>query len=319
MKAVFLDLETIGPQDIDLTPLAKQLPELESFSTTRSDQISERIADAEIVIVNKVRLNDEVLRSARKLKLICLAATGTDNVDLTAAESLNIAVCNIRDYCTPSVVQHVFALILSLNNHLREYEQSLSDGAWSAQTSFTLLDHPIRELGGKTLGIVGLGTLGRAVAEAAGFFGMHVIASHSFVQDKGETIERVSLDELLERADIISLHCPLTDQTENLINKETLGKMRRDAILINTARGGLVDSAALVEALENGSIAGAGIDVLRQEPPVDADPILEAKLSNLIVTPHIAWSTRESRQRAVEEIAANVASYGAGDSRHRLF
>jgi glycerate dehydrogenase len=318
MKAVFLDFDTLGPNDLDISPLTEQLPELELFASTDPGQVAKRITGAEIVIVNKVRLDEESLRSAGELKLVCLAATGTDNVALSAAQELGIAVCNIRDYCTPSVVQHVFALILTLTNHLREYQALLTDGAWSKQPSFCLLDHSIPELRGKTLGIVGLGTLGSAVAEVAGAFGMRVIAMRRSGDSPATDVERVGLDELLERSDIVSLHCPINADTENLINADTLRKMRSNAILINTARGGLVDSHALVDALKRGTIAGAGIDVLVREPPVDPDPILEARLPNLVVTPHIAWAARESRQRALEQIAENVSGYIKGEIRNRV-
>ena len=318
MKAVFLDFETLGPSDIDIAPLREQLPRLQVFDHTSPDDVAARIDGAEIVIVNKVRLDAGILSAASSLELICVAATGTDNVDLDAAKAKNIDVVNIRDYCTPSVVQHVFALILSLTNHLREYDDSLEKGAWQGGTSFTLLDHPIRELHGKTLGIVGFGALGRAVAEVGRAFGMRVIAA---VRPGARSVNGVDgvyctdLETLLAEADIVSLHCPLTDATHELINRRSLDRMRNDAILINTARGGLVDAPALIDALRNGVIAGAGIDVLREEPPAGGDPLLEANLPNLVVTPHIAWSARESRQRAVEALASNVSQFKASRGR----
>jgi glycerate dehydrogenase len=325
MKAVFLDFDTLGPTDIDISPLTDQLPGLELFPTTSKTQLLERISEAEVIVINKVRLNDEALRSARSLKLICLVATGTDNVSLSSAGELGIAVCNIRDYCTPSVAQHVFALMLALTHHLREYETLVRKEAWMHSPQFCLLDFPIRELDGKTLGIVGFGSLGSRVARIAGAFGMKVLAARRpYSQQKfddpsgDEDIERVGFDDLLSRSDVVSLHCPLGPETENLINASTLQIMRDDAILINTARGGLIDSAALVAALRTGQIAGAGIDVLRQEPPADTDAILEADLPNLIVTPHIAWAAQESRQRAVNEIAANIAAYRQGENRNRV-
>jgi glycerate dehydrogenase len=325
MKAVFLDFDTLGPTDIDISPLTDQLPGLELFPTTAQNELAERVSDVEVIIINKVRLNDAVLRSARRLKLICLVATGTDNVTLSSAGELGIAVCNIRDYCTPSVAQHVFSLILSLTHHLREYEILLRERAWMNSPQFCLLDFPIRELEGKTLGIVGFGSLGSRVAKIAAAFGMSVLAArrpYSQVMFDDtlcvDEIERVSLNDLLIQSDVVSLHCPLNLETEDLINANTLRTMRDDAILINTARGGLIDSAALVAALQTGQIAGAGIDVLRQEPPVEADAILDADLPNLIVTPHIAWAARESRQRAVNEIAANIGAYLNGKRRNRV-
>jgi glycerate dehydrogenase len=325
MKAVFLDFDTLGPTDIDISPLTDQLPGMELFPTTEQSQLVERISNTEVIIINKVRLNDEALRTARRLKLICLVATGTDNVSLSSAGELGIAVCNIRNYCAPSVAQHVFSLILSLTHHLREYESLLRKKAWMNSPQFCLLDFPIRELEGKTLGIIGFGSLGSRVAKIALAFGMNVLAARRpYSQTKfnsparGEDIERVSLTDLLSRSDVVSLHCPLNPETENIINAKTLRTMRDTAILINTARGGLIDSADLVAALQAGQIAGAGIDVLRQEPPIEPDAILEADLPNLIVTPHIAWAAQESRQRAVNEIAANIAAYINGEQRNRV-
>jgi glycerate dehydrogenase len=318
VKSVFLDLDSVG-HDVDIARLRKQLPRLRIHSDTEPGQIDERIIDAEIVIINKVRLNEPVLRAAKKLRLVCLAATGTDNVDLDSARELGIAVCNIRDYCTPSVVQHVFALILTLNQRLLPYRVLLRTGAWSRSNQFCLLDFPFRELAGRTLGVVGMGALGGGVAAVASAFGMEVIAARrgDTAEDTGG-VRRVPLDELLGDAHIISLHCPLTAETGNMIDAQALGRMRNDALLINTARGGLVDSKALIAALQSGQIAGAGIDVLPTEPPVHSDPLLDVDLPNLIVTPHIAWAARESRQRAIDEIAANVGAFLHGDRRNRI-
>lgn len=325
MKAAFLDFDTLGPTDIDITALTDQLPDLKLFPTTAADQLRERIAESEVVIINKVVLGKAELHSARDLKLICLAATGTDNVSISDARDLGIAVCNIRDYCTPSVAQHVFALILALTHHLREYDELMRDEAWAHSPQFCLLDFPIRELEGKTLGIVGLGALGSRVAEIGKAFGMRILAARrpynqsSFDSAPASNdVERTSFNGILHRSDIVSLHCPLNAETENLINAVTLGEMRSTAILINTARGGLVDSSALVAALQTGQIAGAGIDVLRQEPPIAPEPLLDLALPNLIVTPHVAWAARESRQRAVDEITANIAAYKNGKRRNRI-
>lgn len=329
MRAVFLDFDTVGPGDIDIAPLLRHLPDLELYSHTPAEQVAERIADAEVALINKIKLDAGILAGAGDLRLVCLAATGTDNVDLVAAHEHGIAVCNIRDYCTPSVVQHVFALILALTNHLREYRQLLHRRAWADSPQFCLLDFPIRALDGKTLGIVGLGALGRGVAAVAGAFGMQVIAARRpYSKDAtagvaenprdDDGIERVGFAELLQRADIVSLHCPLTPETTNIFDADMFALMRSDALLINTARGGLIDSAALVSALRNGTIAGAGIDVLRQEPPVDPEPLIDVDLPNLIVTPHIAWAAREARQRAIDAMAENVASFLRGEERNRV-
>ena len=327
MRAVFLDFDTVGPGDIDSAPLLRHLPDLELYAHTPADQVLERIAGAEVVLINKVRLDARTLANAEDLRLICLAATGIDNVDLAAARENGIAVCNIRDYCTPSVAQHVFTLILALTNHIFEYRELLRGRAWADSAQFCLLDYPIRELDGKRLGIVGLGSLGRAVATIGRAFGMQVVAARRPYHRDGEPestsaatgdIERLSFDEMLRTADIVTLHCPLTPETENLIDTDALSRMRDDAILINTARGGLVDSRALVTALREGTIAGAGIDVLRQEPPTDPEPLVDVELPNLIVTPHIAWAAREARQRAIDEMGENIAAFLRGEERNRV-
>lgn len=319
MRSVFLDTDTLGPEDIDLAPLTDQLPELEFFSATPEDQVAKRVTTAEIILVNKVRLPGDVIKSATSLKLICLAATGTDNIDLNAAAETGIVVSNIRNYCAPSVVQHVFALILALTQRLSDYEQAIQSGTWNTGQQFCLLDYPIRELDGKTIGIIGFGSLGAAVAHIAEAFGMQVVAARQ-PYDPADTdqscpsagVERVGLGRLFAQADVVSLHCPLNPDTANLIDADALAAMRNDAVLINTARGGLIDSAALIAALQSGQIAAAGIDVLRQEPPVDPEPLIDSKIPNLIITPHIAWAGRESRQRAVNQMARNIAGFLRG-------
>ncbi len=319
MKFVCLDTDTLGPDDIDLAPLTKQLETLEFFPSTPPDQVRERIATAEIVLVNKVRLTAELINSAPHLKMICLAATGTDNIDLNAATKRGIVVSNIRNYCTPSVVQHVFALILALTQRLSMYEQAVQNGKWHKGEQFCLLDFPIRELAGKPTGSVGYGALGTAVGKIAEAFGMQVLAASRPYgpadynsTNSTDGAQRAGLGQLFAQADVVSLHCPLNPATANLINADALAAMRNDSILINTARGGLVDSAALITALQAGQIAGAGIDVLQQEPPVDPEPLIDKQLSNLIVTPHIAWASRESRQRAVDQMAENIAGFLRG-------
>lgn len=327
MKAVFLDFGTLGPGDIDPAPLTALLPDIRLHDDSPADTLDARLRDAECVIINKIALDDAVLRRAPRLRLVCLAATGTDNVALDEARSRGIAVANIRNYCAPSVTQHVFALVLALTQRLRDYDALLATGAWSRSTNFCLLDYPFRELSGKTLGIVGLGTLGRSVARAAQGFGMEVIAARrpyheAAAADDAATgadgVRRVAFTQLLARADVVSLHCPLTAQTRRLLDAAALARMRRDAVLINTARGALVDPIALVQALREGRIAGAGIDVLEREPPDEDEPLLAVRLPNLIVTPHVAWAAREARQRALDEIALNVRAFLSGERRNRV-
>lgn len=323
MKAAFLDFDALGPADIDTAGLTATLPGIALHPWTAPADLPARVADRQVLLVNKVRLDREALRLAPALRLVCLAATGTDNVDLSAARDQGVAVCNIRNYATPSVVQHLFGLLLALTLRLPDYQALVASGAWQRSRDFCLLDHSVRELAGRRFGIVGYGHLGRAVAGVARAFGMEVVASRSLREDSdtaGATAEvaRLPLPELLRTADVVSLHCPLTDATRQLINPGTLALMRPDAVLLNTARGGLVDGAALVAALRQGRLGGAGIDVLPEEPPVAGDPLLAASLSNLIVTPHVAWAARESRQRALDEVVANVRDFLAGGRRNRV-
>lgn len=325
VKAAFLDFDAIGPADIDTSALVATLPGIELYGSTTEQQIDGRIADCEILLVNKVRLDRPRLAAVPSLRLIVLAATGTDNVDLVAARELGIAVCNIRSYATPSVVQHVFGLLLALTLRLDEYRQLLQRGAWEASPHFCLLDFPSRELSGRTLGIIGYGQLGQAVGAVGQAFGMRVLAARSLrpsgndpVERPAPGVDRLPLRELLAAVDVVSLHCPLTPDTRHLINRDSLSLMPPGAVLINTARGDLVDYAALLAALRSGQLGGAGIDVLPEEPPVAGHPLLAARLPNLIVTPHIAWAARESRQRALNEVVANVRDFLSGGQRNRV-
>ena len=316
MQAVFLDYETVSYGDLDTTSLMRVLPNLRLYAATDSAQIIERIGDAEVVLLNKLGLSREYLAAAGRLRLIVLAATGTDNVDLTAAAKRGIAVCNVRGYCTPSVVQHVWGMILSLTRHLPEYRALAVDGSWAGSAQFTVLKHPIRELAGLALGIVGWGALGRGVAGVAAAFGMRVLVANrpGGVPQPG----RLDLRELLAAADVVSLHCPLNDATRGMIGRAELALMKPDAVLINTARGALIDSGALADALLLGKLGGAGIDVLPREPPSDGDPLLDAGIPNLLLTPHVAWAARESRQRCIDEMAANALDFSRGGRRGRV-
>ncbi len=316
MKAVFLDWATMGP-DLDTGELRALLPELEVFDVTEDDEVADRIRDAAFVLTNKIRLSDELLEHCPELQFIGLTATGTDNVDLEAAARHGVAVCNIRAYCTQSVAEHVFGVLLYLTHSLGRYAADVRAGEWQRSDNFCLLTHPVRELSAMTLGIVGYGELGKGVAKTGAAFGMEVIVSARPGTSEARD-DRVSFAELLSRSDVISLHCPLNADTRNLFGAEEFRKMKKDAILINTARGGLVDSAALAKALRTGQIAAAAIDVLPKEPPVQGEPLLDYKGDNLIVTPHIAWATNEARQAALDELAANVAAFMAGRQRNRI-
>ncbi len=311
MRGVFLDRDSLDTGDLDLAPLEASLPELVLHGATAPGEVRGHIREATVVITNKVVLDADALTAAPRLRLVCVAATGTNNVDLDAAREHGITVCNARGYGTAAVVQHVFALILALSTRLPEYSAAVAAGRWQRASQFCLLDYPIREIAGKTLGIVGLGELGSGVARIAEAFGMTVR-----VAQRPGTLEpepgRVPLPALLPEVDVLSLHCPLTPQTRGLIGEWELALMRRDAVLINTARGGLVDEAALATALRRGALGGAGVDVLTTEPPADGNPLLAGDIPNLIVTPHVAWASREARQRMVEQVAENIAGFLAG-------
>jgi glycerate dehydrogenase len=317
MHSVFLDYATVSfDGDLDPRSLLEALPGLELRGHTAQDEVTARIAGAEVVLVNKLRITREAMEAAPSLRLVALAATGTNNVDLVAAAERGIAVCNLHDYCTASVVQHVFGVLLALTHRLREYDTLVRTGAWQRGEQFCLLDFPIRELAGRNLGILGYGTLGKGVAQVARAFGMQVLIANR----PGGTREagRIDLDELLPRVDVLSLHCPLSPATQGVIGAPELALMKRDAVLVNTARGALLDSAAVADALRGGRLGGAAIDVLPQEPPVDGNPLLAGDIPNLIVTPHIAWAAREARQRCVDEMAANVGAFRSGERRNRV-
>ncbi len=314
---MFLDYATMGP-DLDPSPISDLLPDLTLFDVTPDELTAERIKDAEFVFTNKIRFDDKTLGDAKSLRFIGLAATGTDNVDLSGANKYEIAVCNIQAYCTQSVVEHVFAVLLNLTHCTQHYVQAVRNGAWQESNNFCMLDHPIRELSGMTMGIVGHGELGRGVERIARQFGMMILIARRPGTAAIADDDRTDFHEMLSRADVITLHCPLNDETKDLLGEKEFQMMKSDAIVINTARGGLIDSAALAIALSNGDIGAAAIDVLAKEPPSDGDPLLDYDGPNLIVTPHIAWATIEARQNAINELAANVEAFLRGEKRNRV-
>ena len=316
MKAVMLDWATMGP-DLDISELRELLPEIEIYEESTGDEIAERIAGAEIVLGNKAIISEDLFRGAPNMRFIGLTATGTDNIDLGSARKYGVAVANIRAYCTGSVVEHVFGCILNLSHNISNYAADVRGGAWQDATIFCMLTRPNRQLSSMTLGVVGHGELGGGVARMGKAFGMEVIVAARPGSD--EIPEgRVSFDELLARSDVISLHCPLNDATRNLFGAEQFHAMKNTAILVNTARGGLIDSQALVDALRFGEIGGAAIDVLPEEPPINGDPLLDYKGDNLMVTPHIAWATQTARQNAMDELTANVRAFLNGEERCRV-
>lgn len=315
-SAAFLDLDSVDRDDLDLSRLRLAVDSWQWHGLVSDAELQQVLATVDMVVSNKVRLTDELLSSAENLKLVCIAATGTNNIDLEAAARNNIAVCNVDGYATPSVVQHVFTLLLVLTTRFNEYSAAVRDGAWSRSQFFCLLDYPVRELAGKTIGIIGYGHLGKAVAGIAEAFGMQVLLARRNAEDHRPG--RIALHDLLPQVDVLSLHCPLTESNRGMIGADELALMKKDAVLINTARGGLVDEEALLDVLENRLIGGAGLDVLEKEPPPAGYPVLQAELPNLVVTPHIAWASRESRQRLLDEIALNIEAFKSGKTRNAV-
>jgi glycerate dehydrogenase len=318
--AVMLDLGSIDIGDLDLSALDAVCGGWTRYAATKPAETVARIADADLIVTNKVVIGAEQMDAATRLRLICIAATGTNNVDLAAARERGIAVTNVTGYGTPSVVQHVFAILLTWATRLWEQQQAVKAGDWSRSTHFCLLgegfDRPMRELAGLRLGIVGHGELGQGVARAAQTFGMEVLLAER--PGASPRPGRVPLHDLLPRVDVLSLHCPLTPATRHLIGAAELALMRSDALLINTARGGIVDEQALAAALRAGTIGAAAVDTLTSEPPPPDHPLLAGDIPNLIVTPHAAWASRESRQRLVDGVAENIRVFIAGESRNRV-
>lgn len=318
-RIVFLDRETLS-DSVEL-PQVPFKHELQVYGRTAPDQVAERIADADIVISNKVALRREHLQAAPNVKMIALAATGSDNIDLDAARERGIVVSNIRDYAVRSVPEHVFALIFALRRNICAYRQSVKEGRWQEAQQFCYFDYPIRDLAGSTLGLIGSGSLGQAVATMGRALGMKVI----FAQRRGQTIvsnadDRLPFEQVLEQADVLSLHCPLTAETQNMLGMAEFERMApRRPLLINTARGGLIDNQALEHALRQGWLGGAGIDVCTPEPP-PADHILMRLLDlpNYILTPHIGWASQEAMQALANQLIENIVAFHRGQARHTL-
>ena len=272
----------------------------------------ERLNGATIAICKKVQLRGEALSRLQKLQLIAVAATGVDNVDLAYCRSHDIAVCNTRGYAVNSLPEHALMLMLALRRNLIAYRTDVKAGRWHEARQFCLLDHPIADLKGSTLGVVGFGTLGRSMAQLGRAIGMEVIVAER-KNAPAVRPDRVSFADVLRVSDVISLHCPLTEETKNLIGADELQQMKPGAILINTARGGLIDDRSLLDALQSGRLAGAGIDVLRNEPPREGNPLLDLDLPNLIVTPHNAWASRQAMQTLADQLIDNLEGFVAGE------
>jgi len=282
------------------------------FGETAPGEVVERLAQATIAICNKLPLPAEALSQLPKLRLIAVAATGVDNVDLAYCRSHDIAVCNTRGYAVNSLPEHALMLMLALRRNLIAYREDVKAGRWHEARQFCLLDHPIGDLKGATLGILGFGALGKSMAEIGRAIGMEVIVA----ERKNAAVVRhgrVAFEDVLRRSDVLSLHCPLTEETKNLLGAGELAQMKPQAILINTARGGLIDDHAVIEALTNGRLAGAGIDVLRNEPPREGNPLVEVDLPNLIVTPHNAWASRQAMQTLADQLIDNLEAFVGGE------
>ncbi|MCX6898911.1 MAG: D-2-hydroxyacid dehydrogenase [Verrucomicrobia bacterium] len=304
MKIVVLDGYTLNPGDLDWEQF-KALGDFETHDRTPQAQTVERARDAEVVLTNKTVLDHAVIAALPRLRYIGVLATGYNVVDIKAARERGIPVCNVPEYGTANVAQAVFALLLELTNRTGHHAQTVREGRWTATTDFCYWDFPLLELSGLTLGIVGCGRIGRAVARIGHAFGMKVLASvRRTMRNAGDETRFVDLDTLFRESDVVTLHCPLTPETKELINAARLAQMKRTAFLINTARGGLVNEADLADALNHDRLAGAGLDVLSVEPPPADNPLLRAK--NCVITPHIAWATRDARARLMQVAADNL-------------
>ncbi|WP_305806846.1 D-2-hydroxyacid dehydrogenase [Stenotrophomonas sp. YIM B06876] len=311
MKIAFLDRSTLSPETTLRLPSFKH--ELVCYENTHPNEVAQRISDADIVITNKVKLSAEALQQAPKLKLVAVAATGTDNIDLNACAQLGITVSNIRNYAGNTVPEHAFALMFALRRSICAYRESVNAGKWQESGQFCYFDYPIRDLAGSTLGIIGDGALGNAVATIARALGMKVLFS-AFKGLSGMGSLYTPFDDVLARSDIITLHCPLTAQTRNMIGAEEFEKMSRKPLLINTARGGLVDEEALAKALRSGQISGAGFDVVSAEPPPAEHPFMALlDMPNFILTPHVAWASQEAIQGLADQLVDNVEAFVRGD------
>lgn len=315
-QIVFLDSDTL---DAGITLHRPDFPHhWQSHPSTAPEQVVERLKNASIAIINKVRIGASELAQLPDLKLIALAATGSDNVDLEACRAANVGVCNIRNYSGPSVPEHAMALILALSRNLFAWRQSLLEGRWQQSGQFCFFDHNIMDLHGKQLGIIGKGTLGQALGERAQGMGMIVRYAQSQIGASHDE-DRLPLDALLQSSDVVSLHCPLTPYTRHLIGERELALMKPGALLINVGRGGLVDEAALLKALANGRLGGAGFDVASVEPPPPDHPLMQAlQYPNFILTPHVAWASEESMQRLADQLIDNINAFAEGRRQHRL-
>ncbi len=309
MNIVYLDGYTLNPGDLSWTPLEK-LGNLTVYDRTAPEEIVERAAQADAILTNKVVLDAQILTQLPHLRYVGVTATGYNIIDVKAARAQGISVTNVRGYSTPAVAQHTFSLLLALTNHTELHSQSVRSGDWTTAVDWCYWQTPLVEISGKTLGLIGLGDIGTQVARIALAFGMRVVAHRKSSASAGEGTKLVELDQLFQESDVVSLHCPLTDETSGIINAASLAHMKPTAYLINTGRGGLIKEQDLADALNAGRLAGAAVDVLSTEPPQADNPLLTAQ--NCLVTPHIAWALHESRERLLQLTAENIAAFQKG-------
>lgn len=315
-SGVILDLASLAETDLKLDNLLAALPDWQTFSASTLEQAEQRIRGKQVVVTNKVPITEKMMRENPGLKLVCVTATGTNNIDLEVAQKYGVAVSNVVAYATDSVVQHVFAMMLSHFTSMPTYTQAVKNGEWSQAEQFCLLDYPVLELRNMTLGIIGFGELGQGVAKIAEAFGMQVLVAQ---REGGEAQEgRLPIDELLPQVDVLSLHVPLADNTHHLLDERRLRLMKPSALVINTARGAVIDNAALAKVLREGVLGGAALDVLDQEPPPLDHVLLQPDIPNLTITPHSAWAGRQARQNVVDETLRNIQAFIAGESRNRV-
>ena len=305
MKIVLTDSQTVFDNKVTAEPL-NEFGEVKDYGLLRYDEIANAIAKADIVVCNKTLLNEDTLKSAKNLKYIGLFATGYNNIDIEYCSKHGITVCNAGSYSTNAVAQHTFALILEHFNNTANYNQYVQDGLWKRSKTFSPFVYPLSELAGKTIGIIGFGNIGRAVAKIANAFEMNVIA-YNRSEKSAENVKFVSLEELIESSDIVTVHCPLNAQSENMFNKETFAKMKHGALFVNTARGGVMNENDLYEVLNSGHLGGACIDTLKVEPMEQNCILMQAK--NCIITPHIAWAPVETRLRLMDIVTSNIRNY----------
>lgn len=316
MRAVFLDRSTIS-EDIDLSSIEHEVSNISYFERTVTDKVVFRAKFADVIITNKVVISANIIQQLPKLKLICIAATGTNNVDLDAAKAAGIAVCNVRGYSTSSVTQYVFSMLLEYHQKTSKYIENTRRGHWQKSPIFCHFTAPIEELAEQKIAVIGYGTIGQSVAKLADAFSMQVLIAERQGEAKIRS-GRVSFEQAISEADIISLHAPLTQQSYNLINSKSIAMMKKGVVIINTARGGLIHSEDLLQGLKSKQVGAAILDVLEQEPPPQDHPLLNYHQDNLMVSAHIAWGSMTAQQRLINGIATNIKSFKQGNSLNRI-